>query len=171
MIDRFCDRGIDAYLYVTPRHMWEKNCDPSASLALYTLEFLRRMPAACQAHLHYFDFAYPNAVTLEGVSAPVSRSFYYRPDGHPRPTVGVLMAASMFGSAFPPSATQAVRRDFGADLMTAPRPKEWLRERAGRCVGIWKDARAPRGRSELSGAAATRSRPPRPVEPVRSPSR
>lgn len=142
MIDRFCSDGVDVYAYFTPRHMWEDNCDAGAGLALETLEFLRRKQATCPAKIGYFDFAYPNPVTLEGVLSPVSKSTYYRPDGHPRPTVGALMAARMFGADFPAGAPQSVRDDFGANLMTAPHPKKWLREHAARCNGVWSQTAA-----------------------------
>jgi hypothetical protein len=137
MIDRFCERGVDVYVYFTPRHMWENNCDPDAQLARYTLELARRKQAMCPAKIGYYDFAYPNAVTLEGVASPApAKSIYYRPDGHPRPTVGMLMAAQMFGvdAADVPA---EVRRDFGVDLLRHPSPEAWLRERAARCVGVW----------------------------------
>jgi hypothetical protein len=136
MIDRLCERGVDVYLYFTPRNMFEQNCDPDAQLARYTLELARRKQAMCAAKIGYFDFAYPNAVTLEGVTAPVTQSVYYRPDGHPRPTVGILMAAQMFGVDVS-AESEDVQRDFGVDLLRDPNPEAWLRERAARCVGVW----------------------------------
>lgn len=147
MIDRFCERDIDVYAYFTPFHQMENSCDAAASLELHTLELLRRKQASCAAKISFFDFGYPNAVTLEGVSSPVSDSEYYRPDGHPRPTVGNLMTARMFGIDLPASASSELRNDFGVDLLTHPDPEGWLLERAARCDGVWHpDPRGSRSR-------------------------
>ena len=158
MIDRFCERGVDVYLYFTPKHMIEEDsCDPDAHLALYTLELARRKQAMCPAKIAYYDFAYPNAVTLEGVTAPVERSVYYRPDGHPRPTVGLLMAAQMLGVN---GAPDEVQRDFGVDLLRHPSPEAWLRERAARCEGVWSDEAAAALACAAPTSAAGSAAPP-----------
>jgi len=91
----------------------------------------------CDASISYFDFAYPNAVTLEGVLTPVTSSEYYRPDGHPRPTMGVLMAARMFDGEFPPATPAVLVQDFGVDLLAYEDAEGWLLERAARCEGDW----------------------------------
>lgn len=138
MIDGFCASGIDVYAYFTPspaRHL--DDCDPQAREPLAALRFLRQKQRSCDATIRFFDFDYPNAVTLEGVLTPVRRSRYYRPDGHPRPTVGLLMAARMFERDFPPDTHAMAQQDFGVDLMSHPDAEVWLRERAARCEGNW----------------------------------
>jgi len=137
MIGGFCEHGVDMYAYFTPRHVWEKSCDRQVPFELVTLEYLRRKQPMCDANIKYFNFDYPNAVTLEGVLSAVTDSRYYRPDGHPRPTVGLLMAASMFGVDFPPATPSVVKRDFGVDLLAHPDAEGWLLERAARCQGEW----------------------------------
>lgn len=137
MIDRFCDRGIDIYAYFTPSHVRQQSCDPNAGEELAALELLRRKQSSCSAKISYFDFGYPNAVTLEGVLTPVTSSKYYRPDGHPRPTAGLLMVARMFERDFPPDTHAMAQQDFGVDLMSHPDAESWLRERAARCNGDW----------------------------------
>jgi hypothetical protein len=137
MVDLLCEHEIDVYTYFTPRHATENRCDASASMELSTLRHLRQKAESCPAKIAYFNFNYPNAVTLEGVVSPVKTSVYYRPDGHPRPNVGLLMAASMFDRDFPAGTPPEVAQDFGADLMTAPDAEGWLKERAARCVGVW----------------------------------
>jgi hypothetical protein len=114
-------------------------CDAGGSIELSTLRHLREKAASCQAKIAYFNFNYPNAVTLEGVVSPVETSAYYRPDGHPRPNVGILMAASMFNIDFPEGTPPEVAEDFGVDLMAAPDAGAWLQERSARCIGIWAD--------------------------------
>jgi hypothetical protein len=136
-IDGFCAHGIDVYAYFTPSHVRQQDCDLQVTKELSALEFLRRKQSMCDARISYFDFAYPNAVTLEGVLTPVTSSEYYRPDGHPRPTMGVLMAASMFDREFPPGTPAVVREDFGVDLLIHEDPEGWLLERAARCEGDW----------------------------------
>ena len=81
--------------------MRQNNCDAQASEEFAVLQLLRRKQPSCRARIRYFDFAYPNAMTLEGVFNPVKSSEYYRPDGHPRPSVGLLMAARMFDRELP----------------------------------------------------------------------
>ena len=137
MIDRFCANNVDVYAYYTPTHSRGQACDVQAREKIAVLGFLRRKQASCKAKIHYYDFDYSNAVTLEGVLSPVRASKYYRPDGHPRPTVGLLMAARMFGKDFPPDTPQAVTRDFGVDLLAYPRPEDWLLIKAARCEGDW----------------------------------
>lgn len=137
MIDGFCGHGIDIYAYFTPSHVRQQTCDLQATEEFATLEFLRRKQTTCNASISYFAFSYPNAVTLEGVLTPVTSSKYYRPDGHPRPTMGVLMAASMFDREFPPDTPAVIEEDFGVDLLTRPDTEGWLLERAARCEGDW----------------------------------
>jgi hypothetical protein len=137
MIDGFCEHGIDVYAYFTPNHVRSQDCNLQATKKLAALEFLRRKQTMCKARISYFDFAYPNAVTLEGVLTPVTSSKYYRPDGHPRPTMGELMAASMFDREFPPDTPAVLEEDFGVDLLTQRDAEGWLLERAARCEGDW----------------------------------
>lgn len=140
MIDGFCRSGIDIHAYFTPSHARQLHCDPEATKELAALAFLRRKQAACDARIHYYDFGYPNAVTLEGLLQPVKSSRYYRPDNHPRPTVGLLMAARMFGTEFPLGTPALIERDFGVDLLSHENPEGWLLERAARCTGNWGDS-------------------------------
>jgi hypothetical protein len=137
MINGFCEHGIDVYAYFTPNHVRSQDCNLQATKKLAALEFLRRKQTMCKARISYFDFAYPNAVTLEGVLTPVTSSKYYRPDGHPRPTMGELMAASMFDREFPPNTPAVLEEDFGVDLLTQRDAEGWLLERAARCAGDW----------------------------------
>ena len=98
---------------------------------------LKFLSISIDARISYFDFSYPNAVTLEGVLTPVTSSEYYRPDGHPRPTMGVLMAARMFDREFPPATPAVLEQDFGVDLLAHEDAEGWLLERAARCEGDW----------------------------------
>jgi len=137
MIDGFCENDIDVYAYFTASHMRKPECDSQAIKKLAALKLLRRKQAMCSARISYFDFAYANAVTLEGVLTPVTSSKYYRPDGHPRPTMGVLMAAVMFEREFPPDTPAVLEQDFGVDLLTHEDAEGWLLRRAARCEGDW----------------------------------
>jgi hypothetical protein len=51
--------------------------------------------------------------------------------------VGLLMAARMFGSEFPPDSPAVLEQDFGVDLLSHPDAEYWLLERAARCEGDW----------------------------------
>ena len=136
-IDDFCDRGIDVYAYFTPSHVRKQSCDLDAGKERAALEFLRDKQRSCNSRIHYYQFSYPNAMTLEGVLSPVKASQYYRPDGHPRPTAGLVMAARMFEKPFPQGTPAVMRQDFGVDLMTHADAEGWLLQRAARCQGDW----------------------------------
>jgi hypothetical protein len=140
MIDGFCGAGIDVYAYFTPTHARQMSCDTHATEELAALALLRRKQQSCGAKIRFFDFGYPNAVTLEGLFTSVESSEYYRPDNHPRPTVGLLMAARMFEAEFPAGTPQILRDDFGVDLMSHADPESWILQRAARCVGDWGEA-------------------------------
>jgi len=137
MIDGFCEKGIDVYAYFTPTHTRQQSCDLEAREERAALDFLRNKQRSCSTTIHYFHFAYPNAMTLEGVPSPVEASHYYRPDGHPRPTAGLAMAASMFGSPYPPGTAPLLMQDFGVDLIAHADAEGWLLQRAARCQGDW----------------------------------
>jgi hypothetical protein len=96
---------------------------------LEVLAVLRARTPACKATLSLYDFDYPNAVTLEDRSNP-GLSRYWRPDGHPRPTVGELMAARMFGKPLPAWAPADLVSEWGVELLRNPGAVEWLAERA-----------------------------------------
>jgi hypothetical protein len=137
LIEGFCANGVDIYAYFTPTHMYKQSCDVTAAAELAALDYLRRRQRSCASRIHYFQFAYPNMVTLEGVLSPVKASHFYRPDGHPRPTAGLMMAASMFDKPFPPGTPQQLIDDFGVDLISHADAEGWLLERAARCQGDW----------------------------------
>ncbi len=134
-IDTYCGRPINVYLYLTPNSYGM--CNQPVALRLRVLAYLRQRQQVCRAHFHMFDFQYPNAVTLEGVATPVIHALYYRPDAHPRPTTGLLMAPVMFGVQFPPGTPDAVKADFGTDLLASPDPLAWWQRRLDRCTGHW----------------------------------
>jgi len=140
MIDGFCEKGVDVYAYFTPSHVRQQRCDVKATEEMAALGFLRAKQAVCKAEIHMFDFAYPNAVTLEGVLTPVKASKYYRPDGHPQPTMGLLMTASMFKIDYPPATSVLLQQDFGVDLLSHQDAEGWLLRRAARCEGDWGDS-------------------------------
>jgi hypothetical protein len=134
-IDVFCDRDIDLYVYLTP--VAQGNCPQPVELRHAAFSYLKARQPTCRARLHLYDFQYPSAVTLEGVVSEVPLSLYYRPDGHPRPTMGELMSAVMFGTPFPDWAPEAVAADFGVDLLSHPDPTGWWQRRLDRCGGKW----------------------------------
>ena len=136
MIDGFCENGVDVYAYFTPFHA-ANSCDVSVNKELKALELLRHKQQNCRSRIRYFNFSYPNAMTLEGVLRPVTASQYYRPDGHPRPIAGLAMAAVMFDKPFPLGTMPALEQDFGVDLIRHEDAEGWLLKRAARCEGDW----------------------------------
>ena len=137
VVDGLCARGVDIHAYFTPSHTYQQKCDLAAPEQQAALSFFRDKQRSCASRIHLYHFSYPNAMTLEGVLGPVTASYYYRPDGHPRPTAGLVMASAMFGKPFPPGTPQALVEDFGVDLLRHDDAEGWLLERAARCAGDW----------------------------------
>jgi hypothetical protein len=130
MLDSLCGRDIDIYAYFTPDPAVKGSRSRGIAETLHGLELLRRRQPGCRARLHYYNFNYPNAVTLDGLATPERFSQYYRSD--PRPTIGMLMAARMFGRPFPNGTPPAISADFGVDLLTVDDAEARLREQARR---------------------------------------
>lgn len=132
ILESLCARDLDVYAYFTPDLAVKGRRGRGLAETLHGLELLRRRQQGCRARLHYFNFNYPNAVTLDGVAAPARYSGYYRSDGHPRPAVGLLMAARMFGRPFPEGTPPEIAADFGADLLAVEDAEARLRDQARR---------------------------------------
>ncbi len=129
-LDSLCRLDIDIYGYYTPTIVAIGEPGRGLSTTLHGLEALRRYQPRCRARLHLFNFNYPNGVTLDGLRRTGRYSEYFRPDGHPRPTIGLLMAARMFGRPYPKGTPAAISADFGVDLLTVPDAEQRLREHA-----------------------------------------
>ncbi len=127
-----CQKRITVHAYFTPAMILQGEQGRGLAATLHGLDLLARRQRDCQARLHYYNFNYPNAVTLDGLEARGRFSEYYRPDGHPRPTLGLLMAARWFGTAFPEGTAPEIVDDFGFDLLAAPDAEAWLRNQASR---------------------------------------
>lgn len=137
-----CARGLPVKTYYTPSHpVILRYAHDQATLKIAVLDYLRALQPRCPAGLAYWDFAYPNAMTLEGLGGAdgdTGRGLarYFREDGHPRPTAGQLMAAQMFDRSF----FAAPLQDMGVDLLALPRDQaeRWIREREARWRGDWR---------------------------------
>jgi hypothetical protein len=129
-VETLCRLDIDVYAYFTPGMVVEGREGRGIAATLHGLELLRRHQPTCRARLRYYNFNYPNAVTLDGLAATGRFSEYYRPDGHPRPTLGLLMAARMFGRPFPEGTPPAIAADFGVDLLAVDDAESRLRDQA-----------------------------------------
>ncbi len=137
-----CADKIQVFLYTTPGQVLLKAANPPAlrtRIAWY--ERLQAWNDRCGGRIHYFDFNYPNALTMEGVMNVPPRAEYFRRDGHPRPTVGQAMIAAMFpaGSA---EGSGHFSSDFGTDLMALPKPAAlaWITRTQERWSGQWAAA-------------------------------
>jgi hypothetical protein len=93
---------------------------------------LRWRQPTCGARLHHYNFNYPNAIALDGLVKPERYSQYYRSDGHPRPIVGLLLAARMFSQPFPGGTPPEIVAEFGGDLLTLDDAEARPREQARR---------------------------------------
>jgi len=132
MLDSLCRLNVDVYAYFTPGLVVKGRQSRGLAATLHGLKLLRRHQPGCQARLHYYNFNYPNAVTLDGLQQAGRYSEYFRSDGHPRPTVGLLMAASMFGRPYPGGTPPPISADFGVDLLTVDDAEARLRDQARR---------------------------------------
>jgi hypothetical protein len=123
-----CQRGVTTVGYFTPHHGLTLHQEPKNEMLLARklaiLAVMQEAKRSCQGKLSFFDFYYPNQVTLEGIRSTVDRAQWYRSDLHPRPTIGRAMAQTMFY----PSQNQD---EFGVDLLTLSdqAAEAWIRER------------------------------------------
>lgn len=137
-----CARGIAVKTYFTPSHpAILRYSHDQTELKIAVLDYLRALQPACPKGLAYWDFAYPNAMTLEGLGGPDGDAAhglarYFREDGHPRPSAGQLMAAQMLGKPF----FDTPLHDMGRDLLALPRTEAaaWIRGREARWRGSWQ---------------------------------
>lgn len=132
-----CRLDIDVYGYFTPSMIIVEKRDRGLAAKLHGLALMRKHVPGCRARLHYFDFNYVNAVTLAGLERTGHRSEYFRPDGHPRPTIGQLMAASMFGLPFPAGTPPQISTDFGVDLLPDAGAEARLRTQARQLAQLY----------------------------------
>jgi hypothetical protein len=134
-----CGRGLPVKTYFTPSHpvILRYSHDQSV-LKIAVLDYLGALLPLCPQGLVYWDFAYPNAMTLEGLEGPDGSGLarYFRADGHPRPSAGQLMSAQMFGKPL----FDTPLRDMGTDLLAMPRAEavDWIRRREARWRGDWQ---------------------------------
>lgn len=134
-----CGRGVALKAYFTPTHpvLESKMLDQTAA-KLAVWDFLRARQTSCPGGLEMWDFAYPNAITLEGLREGGGKARFFREDGHPRPSAGQLMAAQMFGKSLFASPLQ----DLGRDLLRMDRAsaEDWLSSRQARWRGDWRES-------------------------------
>lgn len=130
-----CAAGVDIHLYEAPYI-----CGGDGTASRAGLAVMRSLAKSCQSKITYHSFRYPNAVTVEGLVAPDRPSLFYRPDGHPRPSLGQLVLTRILGLEGRPDAPP-LPADFGTDLMAlSPEAAErWISERAARCYGHWPE--------------------------------
>jgi hypothetical protein len=138
-----CRKSIDVHAYFTPVMILQGEQGRGLASTLHGLDVQTRRRRDCRARLHFYNFNYPNAVTQDGLEARERFSQYYRPDGHPRPTLGLLMVARMFGTEFPDDTAPAIVADFGFDLLAAPDAEVWLRNQAFRMDRMLAAVRSP----------------------------
>ncbi len=133
-----CAGGVRVHTYWTISHPVILDYVPDQQqLKLAIWDFLATWKSRCAAGLSYWDFSYPNAITLEGLRpGDPSLSRFFRADGHPRPSAGQLMAARMFDR---PLLTDRLK-DLGLDLMRLSREeaRRWISEREARWRGEWR---------------------------------
>lgn len=125
-----CEREITIIGYFTPAMVLLGPSHLGLATQLHGLDLFRQHQATCRGTLRLFNFNYVNALTLDGLEAEGRYSEYFRTDGHPRPTIGELMAARMFGRPFPAGTPPAISADFGEDLLQREDAEERLREQA-----------------------------------------
>lgn len=134
-----CERGLAVKTYFTPSHPVILRYAPSQdAMKIAVLDYLRTLQPGCPGGLSYWDFAYPNAITMEGLNGPDGRgpARFFREDGHPRPSAGQVMAARMFNRPL----FDSPLRDVGVDLLALSREEAvaWILERESRWRGDWQ---------------------------------
>ena len=130
-----CNAGVDIKLFESPI-----TCGYNMEQTFKALALVRRVAPSCRSKINFHVFRYPNAVTLEGLAKDPGLSLFYRPDNHPRPPLGELIATRMLGLEGSPK-SPPLPSDFGEDVaaMTDAEAKQWITTRGKRCYGQWED--------------------------------
>ncbi|MDA0224388.1 MAG: hypothetical protein O3A08_11985 [Proteobacteria bacterium] len=130
-----CDAQVDIHLYEAPYI-----CGGDGTVSRTGLALMQRLANTCKSNITYHSFRYPNAVTMEGMVREPAPSLFYRPDGHPRPSLGQMMLTRILSLQDEPGAPP-LPKDFGADLMAMSdaEAQSWISNRAARCYGTWAD--------------------------------
>lgn len=128
-----CGAGVTVHLYDGPYP-----CAEPTEIALSRFVLLKGLQAQCASDMTFHAFGYPNAVTMEGLQESVGESIFFRPDGHPRPTIGQLILTRILGLEGRDLAP-TLPLDFGVDLLAIPESeaRTWIAEKEGRCRGKW----------------------------------
>ncbi len=156
MIDLACDARTDVHVFQLPTHITASGlCPMNSGPLLAVMHELRPLAATCQANLTLHSFRYLNSIALEGTLNERRLSQFFRPDFHPRPTVGQLMATRIHELAGGDTGN-FVPDDFGVDLLSmSDRAAEaWVSERRARCSGDWAAGALDKVRSELDYLSA-----------------
>jgi hypothetical protein len=130
-----CSKGVDVKLFEAPI-----TCGYNMSQTLQALTMVREVASSCKSKISFHVFRYPNAVTLEGLAENPGLSLFYRPDNHPRPPMGELIATRMLGLEDLPG-SPPLPGDFGADVsaMADAEARSWILDRGKRCYGQWEE--------------------------------
>ena len=129
-----CEAGVDIKLFESPIM-----CGYDMSQTLAALQLVRARAPTCKSKISFHVFRYPNAVTLEGLAKEPGLSMFYRPDSHPRPPLGEMIATRMLGLEGQPGAP-LLPKDFGANVaaMDNASATDWILTRGKRCYGQWE---------------------------------
>ena len=120
------------------RMLRARRCSRPADQILDSSVFLKRQRAACASAITYHPFGYPNALTMESLAEGAGASLFFRPDGHPRPSLGQLVVTRILALGDEHSAPP-IPSDFGTDLlaMSTSEGRAWTEEPEARCHGNW----------------------------------
>jgi len=125
-----CRKPVDIHGYFTPTLVLLGDTRRGLAAQLHGLRLMRKMQPHCRARLHFHNFNEVNALTLDGIHGETGESEWFREDGHPRPTIGPLMAAAMFGVPLTDSPDLSLGPDFGSELFADPDAERRLRRNA-----------------------------------------
>lgn len=133
-IRHLCEAGVDVKLFESPIM-----CGYDMRQTLAALKLVRERAPTCKSKISFHVFRYPNAVTLEGLAREPGLSMFYRPDSHPRPPLGEMIATRMLGLENNPGAPP-LPEDFGANVaaMDDASATDWILTRGRRCYGQWE---------------------------------
>ena len=133
-----CSEGVDVKAFTIPQPIFKYGCEADTGLEMLYFDKLQELSATCESDVSMHVYNYPNKVTLEAYYTDEPLSYFYREDGHPRPTLGRLIFANALDLPFV-GEHMTKADDFGVEVMSLDRSEAEavISEKKAGCAGGW----------------------------------
>ena len=137
-VELACSEGVDVKAFTIPQPIFKYGCEADIGLEMLYFDKLQELSATCESDVSMHVYNYPNKVTLEAYYTDEPLSYFYREDGHPRPTLGRLIFANVLDLPFV-GEHMTKADDFGVEVMSLDRreAEAVISEKKAGCAGGW----------------------------------